>query len=96
MAIVKEGYLLRMADGSYLEVVVLQRSNSSLLFVYSACTLDWKAVDPLPASIVPKVLADRKTEGLELPVEAAWVQYTMEVEYRAMHLEDFLPKEVQP
>ena len=96
MAIVKEGFLLRMADGLYLEVVVMQRSDSRILFVYGACTPDWKAVDPLPASIVSKVLADRKTEGLELPVEVAWVQYTMEVEYRAMNLEGFLPKGVQP
>lgn len=96
MAIVKEGYLLRMADGLFLGVVVMQKSDLSTRFAYPGNTPDWKAIDPVTSPRVGEIMADLKARGWELPVQVAWVQYTMEVEYRAMHLEDFLPKEVQP
>lgn len=96
MAIVKEGFLLRMADGRFLAVEVLQKSDLSLQFEYLGITHDWKSINPVTSPRISEIMADLKAKGLELPVGVAWVQFTMEVEYRAMHLEDFLPKEVQP
>jgi len=95
MAVIKEGFLLRMADGLFLGVEVMQKSDLSIRFAYPGNTPDWKSVDPVTFPRVGEIMADLKARGRELPVEVAWVQYTMEVEYRAMHLEDFLPKEVQ-